>query len=193
DDPGINDLRSRQKRNLLATLFLSQGVPMLVAGDELGRTQRGNNNAYCQDNELSWLDWDATDSGLLDFTKKLIELRSSNPVFRRRKWFRGEPVKGTKVPDIAWFLPEGSEMEEHNWTEDFAKSLAVFLQGEGAAFYVIFNAHYQQVMYRLPGIRFGRVWEKVMDTSMSSGAESFKHENEVLIEGRTVMVLKTMI
>ncbi len=122
DDPAILALRQQQKRNLLATLFLSQGVPMLVAGDEISRTQKGNNNAYCQDNELSWLDWAHADEDLLTFTRKLINLRKTHPVFCRRRWFQGQPVKAVGVEDIAWYLPEGAEMQEHNWTEDFARS-----------------------------------------------------------------------
>jgi glycogen operon protein len=129
-DPAIVALRKQQKRNLLTTLFLSQGVPMLLAGDELGRTQRGNNNAYCQDNEISWVNWAAADEDLLAFTRKLIQLRKNHPVFCRRRWFQGLPIKGSGVEDIAWFLPEGTEMTEENWSHDFAKSLAVFLNGK---------------------------------------------------------------
>jgi isoamylase len=193
DDPQINALRARQKRNLLATLFLSQGVPMLVAGDELARTQLGNNNAYCQDNELSWLHWDKADHSLLEFTKMLISLRQSNPVFRWRRWFKGEPVKGTGAPDIAWFLPEGTLMEEHNWNEDFAKSLAVFLNGSGNAFYVIFNAHHEPVMYRLPATEFGKEWKTVLDTATDDTPGVFEAEQEMTVEGRSVMVLQTSI
>ena len=127
----IIDLREKQKRNLLTSLFLSQGVPMLVAGDEISRTQGGNNNAYCQDNEISWLNWKEADSDLLDFTQKLIQLRKSHPVFCRRRWFKGQPIKGVGLEDIAWFLPEGTEMTEENWNHDFAKSLGVFLNGRG--------------------------------------------------------------
>ncbi len=116
---------------MLVTLFLSQGVPMLVAGDELGRTQQGNNNAYCQDNEISWLDWTSVDGTLLDFTKKLIHFRREHPVFCRRKWFQGIPIRGTGVEDIVWFLPDASEMDDHHWQEDYARSLAVFLNGQG--------------------------------------------------------------
>jgi glycogen operon protein len=128
---------------------------MLLAGDELGRTQRGNNNAYCQDNEISWVDWAAADEDLLAFTRKLIRLRKDHPVFCRRRWFQGLPIKGSGVEDIAWFLPEGTEMTRRNWSHDFAKSLAVFLNGKGLrsrgpsgeqivddSFYVIFNAYH---------------------------------------------------
>lgn len=193
DDQEINELRARQKRNLLATLFLSQGVPMLVAGDEMGRTQRGNNNAYCQDNELSWVNWHHIDEQLLDFTRKLIELRQNNSVFRRRKWFEGQLVKGTAAPDIAWFLPEGARMEAHNWNEDFAKSLALFLNGGTVAFYVIFNAHHDGVMFRLPVEQFGKQWEKVLDTGTTAGSGPYAPALEMIVEGRTVMVLKSVI
>ncbi|WP_276088043.1 glycogen debranching protein GlgX [Pedobacter sp. JY14-1] len=192
DDQVINDLRARQKRNMIASLFLSQGVPMLVAGDELGRTQQGNNNAYCQDNEISWLHWDKQDKELVDFTRKVIELRRHNPVFCKRKWFKGVPSKETGVPDIAWFLPEGNEMEDHNWNEDFAKSMAVFLDGGNEAFYVIFNAHSEEVMFRMPPEKFGREWEKVLDTGDPKLNQRLKYqaETEMTAGGRVVMVLK---
>src|SRR6185436_10258870 len=115
DDPKITALRERQMRNFLATLFLSQGVPMLVGGDELGRTQRGNNNAYCQDNELSWFDWEHADAELLEFTRGLAALRRRHPGFRRRGWFQGLPIRrgaGAGLPDIAWFAPDGTEMAD---------------------------------------------------------------------------------
>jgi isoamylase len=194
DDDAINELRSKQKRNMLATLFLSQGVPMLVAGDEISRTQRGNNNAYCQDNEISWLDWENADEDLLAYTRELIELRKNNPVFCRRKWFRGQPVSGADKPDIAWFLPEGTEMEDHNWNEDFAKSLAVFLYGGDSAFYVIFNAHHEQVMYNLPDKQFGSQWSIILNTVSpnQSGNAVLNFKDEISVDGRTIMVLKDM-
>jgi glycogen operon protein len=122
DDPGINALRARQQRNFLTGLFLSQGVPMLVAGDEIGRTQHGNNNAYCQDNEISWLDWESADTGLLYFTVSLLAFRRAHPVFRRRRWFQGRPLHGKEVRDIAWFTPGGQEMSDDDWNVGFAKS-----------------------------------------------------------------------
>lgn len=193
DDPEINKLRARQKRNLMATLFLSQGVPMLVAGDELGRTQKGNNNAYCQDNELSWIHWEQADLSLLDFTSRLIELRQSYSVFRRRKWFRGQLLQGTQAPDIAWFLSTGTEMEEHNWDEDFAKSLALFLNQGNVVFYVIFNAHHEGVIFRLPPGQYGKQWEKVLDSGTNQSAEPHAPESEMVVEGRSVIVLKSDI
>ncbi|WP_285009718.1 glycogen debranching protein GlgX [Pedobacter faecalis] len=204
DDERINDLRIQQKRNFLATLFLSQGVPMLVAGDEFGRTQGGNNNAYCQDNEISWLDWKGADQDLLQYTRTLIQMRKSHPVFCRRKWFQGQAIKGSGVEDIAWFLPEGDEMQEHNWKEDFAKSLAVFLNGKGIrsvdtegkritddSFYVIFNAHHEGLQYKLPVSHYGAEWQIVLDTSEPGKSDRhYKASDMVEVGGRTVMVLK---
>lgn len=126
EDPKINELRSRQKRNFLATLFLSQGVPMLLSGDERGRTQKGNNNAYCQDNEISWLDWSRTDWTLLEFTQQLIQFRKKHPIFRRRHWFHGRPIHGSNIFDIEWFTVKGKEMSEEDWNTGYAKSLGVF-------------------------------------------------------------------
>ncbi|MDO6390418.1 glycogen debranching protein GlgX [Pontibacter sp. BT731] len=176
----IIDLRNRQKRNFLTTLFLSQGVPMLVAGDEISRTQQGNNNAYCQDNEISWINWLSLDKELLAFTQQLIELRRSHPVFCRRRWFQGRPIKGVGVEDIAWFQPDGSEMTEERWNLDHAMSLGVFLNGRGLhsvgpkgeqivddSFYLIFNAHHKDVDYTIPEARYGASWVKILDTSNS--------------------------
>ena len=192
DNAEINAIRARQKRNLLATLFLSQGIPMLVAGDEFGRTQQGNNNAYCQDNEISWLNWNNVDQELLDFTCKLTTIRASNPVLRKRKWFRGMPLKATGLPDIAWFLSTGGEMEEHHWAEDFAKSVAVYLQGNGAAFYIIYNAHHDSVTFKLPDEKFGMHWQKILDTGqIDDDQKSYHPASEIEVDGRTVLVLET--
>ena len=167
DDPAILSLRARQVRNLLATLLLSQGVPMLVAGDELGRTQRGNNNAYCQDNEISWLDWSSVDEDLLAFTRSVIELRQSHPVFHRRNWFQGRPIHGVGIEDCAWFQPSGEEMSVQDWEVGYARSLGVFINGAflgiddrgqritDDSFLLLFNAHNEPVEFRLPDQRFG--------------------------------------
>ena len=136
DDAEVQALRARQQRNFLATLLLSQGVPMLLGGDELGRTQGGNNNGYAQDNEISWFDWDDVDEDLLDFTRWLIELRADHPVFRRRKWFQGHAIRGADVRDIAWLTPDGNVMGDDDW-EAGASALQVFLNGEG-----ILTPHY---------------------------------------------------
>lgn len=193
DQPDIKTIRDRQKRNLLTTLFLSQGIPMLVAGDEFGRTQKGNNNAYCQDNEISWLNWNGLDAALLDFTKKLIALRTENAVFRKRKWFRGQPKQSTGLPDIAWFGPSGQEMEEEHWDSDFAKSLAVYLHSDVTAFYLIFNAHYESVDFVLPAPNWGRTWELILDTGQDGLPSSYQSGEELKVQGRTVLVLKTAI
>jgi isoamylase len=171
----VNDLRARQRRNILATLLLSQGVPMLLGGDEIGRTQGGNNNAYCQDNEISWFDWENADQVMLAYTRWLIGFRRDHPVFRRRDFFAGRPIQG--VPDIGWFAPDGSEMSQEDWDKGFAKSLGVFLNGDAIpgvdhhgepvrddSFVVLFNAHYEPLEFVVPG-RFGREWAVVLDTA----------------------------
>ncbi|MDB5107578.1 MAG: glycogen debranching enzyme GlgX, partial [Candidatus Binatus sp.] len=129
DDPAILKLRGQQKRNFLTTLLLSQGAPMLLGGDELGRTQRGNNNAYCQDNEISWFNWTAVDVSLLEFTGALCKLRAAHPLFRRRKWLTGHPAKVARLKDIAWFRPDGTEMIASDWNVGYAKTLGSFLNG----------------------------------------------------------------
>src|SRR5262249_36190623 len=129
EDPAVLALRGRQTRNFLTTLLLSQGVPMILGGDEIGRTQRGNNNAYCQDSDISWYDWSNCDHALLRFTSRLIQLRLRHPVFCRRRWFQGRPIHGTQVSDIGWFTPAGHEMSDEDWRAGFAKSMGVFLNG----------------------------------------------------------------
>ena len=206
DDKEVLALRQKQKRNLLTTLFLSQGVPMLVAGDELSRTQRGNNNAYCQDNEVSWINWETADRDLLAFTKNLIALYKHHPVFSRRRWFQGHPIKGVGIEDIAWFLPEGTEMTEENWSNDFAKSLAVYLNGHGLRsldpkgqkildddFYVVFNAYHDALDYKLPSEKYGEEWTRVLDTEencVEENGEVYGAGDIVNIKGRSVVVFK---
>src|SRR5258707_9598666 len=136
DDPEITGLRAQQQRNFLVTLLLSQGVPMISHGDELGRTQLGNNNVYCQDSQLSWIDWAQADTDLIEFTRSVSALRTAHPVFRRRRFFSGKPVgrRGDGgMPDITWFAPDGTEMTEEDWDSGFAKSIAVYLNGQGIA------------------------------------------------------------
>jgi isoamylase len=189
DDPAVNALRTRQARNLLATLMLSQGVPMLLGGDEIGRTQQGNNNAYCQDNEISWYDWDNADGNLLQFTRQLIRLRRRHPVFCRRRWFQGRPIHGTDVSDIGWFTAAGQEMSEEDWSAGFAKSLGVFLNGRAIptpdergerivdeSFYVIFNAQHDALPFRLPEARWGTSWVTVFDTA-ENGTHFMREED----------------
>jgi glycogen operon protein len=203
DDPQITALRQQQKRNLLTTLLLSQGVPMLLAGDEISRTQKGNNNAYCQNNEVSWINWATADQELLDFTRKLIDFRRSHPAFCRRRWFQGQRIKGTGVDDIAWFLPDASEMTEEHWNNDFAKSLGVYLNGLGIHwvgsrgerivdenFYIIFNAHYEALPYTLPPAKYCKHWHKVIDTSYGfDGNERFEAGSDLTVQGRSIVVL----
>jgi isoamylase len=210
EDQWIVDLRNRQKRNFLTTLFLSQGVPMLVAGDELSRTQQGNNNAYCQDNDISWINWDKADKDLLDFSKKLIKLRRQHPVFRRRRWFQGRPIKGLGVEDIAWFLPDASEMSDEHWDQDHAKSLAVYLNGRGVhtrgpkgevviddSFYVIFNAYHDSLVFHLPAEKYGSQWAVAVDTFRGlvepSQPDIYSAGDSFHVEGRSVLVLKNHV
>ncbi len=177
NDDGIVSLRSLTRRNFLATLFLSLGVPMLSAGDEIGRSQRGNNNAYCQDNELSWLDWQNADKDLLEFTRQIIKFRKEHPVFRRRKWYQGRSIRGS-VDDIAWFRPDSKAMSDEDWSNGFAKSLAVFLNGEviptpdqfgrrivDSSFYLIFNPHWEPVNFVLPPEKWGKNWRCEFSTA----------------------------
>lgn len=204
DDEAVNRLRKKQQRNFLTTLFLSQGVPMLLAGDEIGRTQQGNNNAYCQDNEISWTDWAAADEELLAFTRSLIALRKNHPVFTRRRWFQGRRIRGVGVEDIAWFLPGGTEMGEEHWNDSFAKSLAVYLNGYGMHnrgskgealvddhFYIIFNAHYQRITYTLPAKKYGDTWRVLIDTSrgMVQEEETYEAGSTIEIKSRSVVLL----
>jgi isoamylase len=205
DNQEVISLRNKQKRNFLTTLMLSQGVPMLVSGDEISKTQRGNNNAYCQDNDISWLDWANADRELLSFTQQLIHFRKKHPNFRRRLWFRGVPIKGAGVEDIAWFLPEGREMTEENWSHDFAKSLAIFMNGDGIrtvnprgertvdnSFYLMFNAHYEGLDFKLPKRKYGGKWMKVIDTHenlFTDDGQLFKYGETVHVNSRSVVLL----
>jgi isoamylase len=172
----VSDLRAKQKRNLLATLLFSQGVPMLLAGDEMGRTQAGNNNAYCHDSPLSWLDWDLDDDAesLLAFTRKLIRLRGEHPLFRRRTYFRGRAVRDPEMKDISWLNPDGKEMSDHDWNKTFARALGVLISGRGLTerdefarlveddnLLLLLNAHDEDITFTLPG----GPWRSLLDTS----------------------------
>ncbi len=206
EDAEVNKLRDRQKRNFLATLFLSQGIPMLLGGDEIGRSQNGNNNGYCQDNEISWFDWERGDKDLLEFTRSLIKLRKDHTVFHRRRWFQGRPIHGAKVTDIGWFTPDGAEMSEEHWNEGFAKAIGVFLNGDAIqspdargerviddSFYVLFNAHHEPLQFTLPKPEWGNEWIVVLDTARSSPEEEEQHYKtgeEVSLESRSLKVLR---
>ncbi|WP_142810384.1 glycogen debranching protein GlgX [Tepidiphilus olei] len=184
DDPAINALRARQKRNLLATLLLSQGVPMLLAGDEICRTQRGNNNAYCQDNEISWVDWEPNEAKqrLLAYVQRLVALRREHPILRRRHFFQGRPIHGKDVKDIVWFDPRGAEMSEQQWNEHFARCLGVYLDGRGiterdplgrpiqdASFVLLFNAYHETIPFQLPPFLGVGPWHVLLDTAFEDG------------------------
>jgi len=179
DDPDINALRARQKRNFLATLFLSQGVPMLLAGDEFGRTQKGNNNAYCQDNEISWLDWklDRGRRELLEFTRLLIRLRHDHPVLRRRHFFQGQRIRGSEAKDLSWFRSDGKEMTEDDWNNPEIRCFGLRLAGDAIAelddrgnrivddtLLILLNAHHEALPFTLPAHRRKVRWEILLDT-----------------------------
>jgi isoamylase len=207
-DPEILACRRRQQRNFLATLFLSQGVPMLLGGDEIGRTQGGNNNAYCQDNALSWFDWDHVDDDLLEFTRRLIKLRRENPVFHRRRWFQGSSVRGDGMADIAWFKPDGDQMSDDDWRKGYAKSIGVFLNGQaipgsdargqpvsGDSFYLLFNAHHGRMGFLLPAPDWGERWRTALDTSRplpEEGQKVYPARRRVFADGRSLVVLKRL-
>ncbi|EMR00890.1 Glycogen debranching enzyme [Cesiribacter andamanensis AMV16] len=207
EDPQIIHCREKQKRNFLTTLFLSQGVPMLVAGDEISRSQGGNNNPYCQDNEISWINWHQADTELLQFTRKLIHLRKTHPVFCRRRWFQGQPIKGMGLEDIAWFDVEGTEMDEEQWNHSFAKSLGVFMNGRGLhsrgpkgeiimddSFYLIFNAHHEALTFTLPPKKYGTLWSKILDTSENRVDEedegTYSAGETIEVAGRSIVLLE---
>jgi isoamylase len=208
----VRTLRHRQQRNFLTTLFVSQGVPMLCGGDELSRTQGGNNNAYCQDNELSWYDWGRSDEGqaagdgevgdLVDFTRRLIRLRRDNPAFRRQSWFAGRPIghhgEGEERPDIAWFTPGGAEMEDENWGDGRALCLAVFVNGNGLqardprgqrivgdSFLLLFNAYHESMPFVVPDAGWAAAWTVEIDSADPSRG---RDEPETVKAGDTVAV-----
>ncbi|GGH21664.1 glycogen operon protein GlgX homolog [Dyadobacter endophyticus] len=206
DDESINHLRRKQKRNLLATMFLSQGVPMLVAGDELGRTQGGNNNSYCHDDRISWISWQNADSALLDFTRGLIRFCKDHPSFRRRRWFQGLSLHGTDAKDIMWLLPDGSQIRDEQWETEDATILGVYLNGRGIrcvnmdgerlvddSFLLIFNRTSDRIDFMLPSDECGDGWHVVIDTDAGMIAEKgddFKSGDKLTVPARTVMVLK---
>ncbi len=180
--PAFCALRERQKRNFLATLLLSQGVPMLLAGDEVGRTQRGNNNAYCQDNEISWIDWelDAPRQSLLEFTRRLVALRSEHPAFRRRDFFQGRPLHGVGVKDLVWLRPDGQEMSDEEWEHEHARCLGVHFSGAAVHevdrkgrtlvdddFLLLFNAHHDAVAFVVPSLGDG-AWHRCSTPSANT-------------------------
>jgi isoamylase len=210
DDPAVNALRARQRRNILTTLLLSQGVPMVLGGDEMGRTQQGNNNAYCQDNEISWYDWEPQDEDLLAFTSAVVAYRSAHPLFRRRRFFQGrlirDPDHRAELPDIAWFSPDGSEMTDEQWQDHQAQALAVFLNGDlveqdrrgepviDDRLLLLLNSGADTVPFTLPPVDFGEVWTVDVDTDSGTvgGDDPVTHKapGAVDVPGRTIVVLR---
>jgi glycogen operon protein len=183
DDPDIIELRQRQKRNFISVLMLSVGVPMILGGDELSHSQQGNNNVYCQDNELTWLDWnlDERRRAFLEFTRKVIWLRRTQPVFQRRKFFLGRAIRGSDIKDISFFSPSGQEMSDEDWNAGFVKCLGVRLAGDlindenergepivGDTLLVLLNAHWEPIPFTLPQTREGHIWDPILDTADST-------------------------
>ena len=208
DDPEVLALRAKQERNFLTTLLLSQGVPMICHGDELGRTQGGNNNGYCQDNEITWIDWASADTELLEFTRTVSRLRAEHPVFRRRRFFSGKPVgrRGQAgLPDIAWFTPDGTEMTGEDWGSGFGKSVGVYLNGHGIpdmdargqrvvddSFLLFFNAHHEPIEFTLPPKQFATAWRPVVSSATPAPQAGEPHPSgaTVSVDARTVLVLR---
>jgi isoamylase len=203
DDSQINALRARQQRNFLATLFLSQGVPMLLGGDEFGRSQAGNNNAWCQDNEISWFNWDAADAELREFTQRLIALRQAHPVFRRSTFLTGHEVKDSGLPDVWWFRPDGRRMTQKDWQREDAHTLGVFLNGDEIpertpdgkdvvddSFLLLFNAYGESIMFTLPTRRFGARWQVEIATGEAGPQGVVQARAQVTLEGRSLALLR---
>jgi glycogen operon protein len=210
DDPAVLSLRARQQRNFLATLMLSQGVPMILHGDELGRTQKGNNNTYAQDSDLSWVHWDAADMPLTEFTGAVSRLRHEHPTFRRKKFFDGRPVprsEGERLPDIVWFTPRAEEMGPKDWDAGFGRSIGVFLNGEGIPgrdgrgeritdlnFLLLFNAHDATVDFTIPTAEYSPAWEIVIDTAGAGADSAPRHAGETLpVESKSLVVLRAYV
>jgi isoamylase len=206
DEPEVVELRARQQRNFLTTLFLSQGVPMLLGGDEFGRTQGGNNNAFCQDNEISWFDWGARDDALLEFTRSLIAFRAAHPTFRRRSFLTGGTPRGSGLPDVWWFRPDGRKMTQRDWGRGEAKTVGVFLNGEEIpslsprgeeigddSFMLLFNGHYEPITFHLPTRRFGLRWAVELSTSsghFADGGELIGPREAMDVESRSIVILR---
>jgi isoamylase len=208
DDPQINELRRQQQRNFLTTLLLSQGVPMLLGGDEFSRSQGGNNNAWCQDNELSWFDWHWNDEqrSLFEFTRRLIGLRRRHPVFRRPAFLEGRGSAGSDLPDVWWMRPDGRRMTQADWRRGDARAIGVFLNGEeipmkstdgepivDASFLLLLNAHYEPIEFKLPTKRFGSRWQFALSTAepdVADASRSYVARAMVTVESRSVLLLR---
>jgi len=208
DDPVVLEIRARQQRNFAATLFLSQGVPMLLGGDEFGRTQQGNNNTYCQDNELSWLNWDLQpeQKDFLVFVQRLIAFRKEHPIFQRRDWFQGREIHGSGVHDISWFNTDGSQVSDEDWHEAEAKSIGIFLNGEEIpspdrrgnrifddSFLILFNAQAEAQTFIIPKpLKEDRAWQITIDTKTAEGFVDPPTDvvgDAVVVGGRSLMLL----
>jgi isoamylase len=207
EDPDVLALRARQQRNFIATLLLSQGVPMLLHGDELGRTQGGNNNGYAQDNEITWVDWSSPDQPLIEFTAALARLRREHPTFRRRRFFDGRPVRreeGEPVPDIVWARPDGTQMQPEDWGSGFGRAVGVFLNGDGIRerdrrgepisdqhFFILFNAGDDVVDFVLPEVEFSPEWDVIVDTAgAQADGETVASGSTLSVPGRSLLVLR---
>jgi isoamylase len=206
DNAATNALRTQQQRNFLATLLLSQGVPMLLAGDEFGQTQRGNNNAYCQDSPLAWLDWNlsAEQRRLLDFTREVMRLRKTEPVFRRRHFFQGRPIHGSEIKDLYWLKADGTEMTDSDWNGSRLRCICMILPGDqitetgeqgepivGNSFAILLNAHYELIPFRLGARRRDLHWKCILDTAASSAeAQVFEHMSSFPLQPRSMVVLQ---
>jgi glycogen operon protein len=212
DDPEINTLRLRQQRNFITTLLLSQGVPMLAHGDELGRTQSGNNNVYCQDNETSWIHWDFTEDqhSLLHFTQQVIALRNDHPTFRRRRFFDGDAHRGggSDQGDIEWYAPAGDLMDEHDWSDGYARALMVFLNGRAITapdergqevlddhFLLLFNGHPDSVQFTVPPESYDGKWQLALSTAGDDPAVESAYDAGALVDvpGRSILVLQAKL
>jgi glycogen operon protein len=207
DDPEVNELRARQQRNFLATLLLSQGAPMLLGGDEIARTQGGNNNGWCQDNEISWFNWDIDEraQSQLEFTQRLIALRRAHPVFHRRDFLSGQARDESPLPDAWWFRIDGMRMTQRDWN-DGAHRLGLFLNGEGitapgpegervrdSSFLLLFNASAEDAPFKLPSRRFGAEWTLVLDTAdpdAAPGSLTVRAQQELPVTSRSFVLLR---
>jgi len=210
DDAAVRALRGRQRRNLMATLLLSQGVPMICAGDELGHSQKGNNNAYCHDGELTWLDWtlDAEGKEYLEFVRHVIALRRSQPVFQRRTFFQGRNIRGGGITDISWISPSGGEMADAAWDEGFVRCLGVRLAGDrigelnelgerivGDTLLILLNGHHEEIPFVLPVHQPGQRWERLFDTAVPASSEAASpaaEDRPYALQGRSLAVLRVI-